>query len=198
MALKSYAQPAVFFHILMSFTDAAEAPKTRPPYLLAPLEWRKGATDPAHIPYKWASDSAHRVKQLPVMIAIRDCAVTLFKFTTKRRLCFGWKQKAIRTYHQLFTFSTNMNNIDERFPHRFIYIFALFSIIKCFMLFITFLYSMNIIILTFYNASTQLKQSLKLFLIEKWNIRIYYFQTAFFYNRPILFYTIYDISLNNL
>ncbi|KAL1247679.1 hypothetical protein QQF64_023055 [Cirrhinus molitorella] len=38
MALKSYAQPAVFFHILMSFTDAAVEPKTRPPHLLPPLE----------------------------------------------------------------------------------------------------------------------------------------------------------------
>jgi len=52
MALKSYAQPAaVFFHILMSFTDAAVPPTTRPPRLLPPLEWRKEATDSAHIPF---------------------------------------------------------------------------------------------------------------------------------------------------
>lgn len=68
MALKSYAQPAVFFHILMSFTDAAVEPKTRPPHLLPSLEWRKGATNSAHIPLsRLLNDVINELQAPPTM-----------------------------------------------------------------------------------------------------------------------------------
>lgn len=125
MALKSYAQPAVFFHILMSFTDAAVAPKTRPPHLLPPLEWRKEQQTPP---------TAHVINELQTPPTVENsCLWGLLSGSVVSHtfLIHDWKDDFVLYENKRLSEHTinyshlldNINTIDKRFSQFFVFCF---------------------------------------------------------------------------